>query len=529
MMKMASSPAHLLGKPLVSSETATWLGNHFKVSLRQIKPQIDELFVAGINHIFFHGVTYSPQNEAYPGWLFYASTHFGPTSHFWNELPLLTDYISTCQEYLQGSQPDNQILLYFPTHDLWTKLKGDLLVPLDVHKYGRWFEQSSFGETSNWLWDHGYTFDYISDGQLTNLRVNTSKNLYHNDSISYQCILIPPIDFIEENTLQRLNELAAYGARIVFMERLPEQASGLRARIEKNPEFEIIKTDILSHEGVSVTSRPAEDLKEIGIYREWIKEMGLDFIRKKNKAGYLYFITNLSNKFYADSVILAPSYEYVHLIDPLNGSEGHIKTSGSFFLELPPGKSCIVQASISQPSAGIQHYTEYNDTLRFKEPWTVTFTLDHLESLEFKIDSLTSWTAWDNTDLNTFCGKARYASRFKLPKLPCNDHIYRLEIEDIRETAKIRINGYDCGTLWSLPFYLDIPGSVLRMENIIEIEVQNLSANKILEIDKRRPGWKKFYDINFVDIQYKPFDASNWDYAPSGLIGDILLIKNKME
>ncbi|MEI6679440.1 MAG: glycosyl hydrolase [Mariniphaga sp.] len=38
MMKFASSPAHLLGKKLVASESTTWLGNHFKVALSQIMP-----------------------------------------------------------------------------------------------------------------------------------------------------------------------------------------------------------------------------------------------------------------------------------------------------------------------------------------------------------------------------------------------------------------------------------------------------------------------------------------------------------
>ncbi|HWV31791.1 MAG TPA: glycosyl hydrolase, partial [Dyadobacter sp.] len=70
-MKFASSAANLSGKKLVSSETGTWLANHFKVSLSQIKPQIDELFTAGINHVFYHGTTYSPEKEGFPGWLFY--------------------------------------------------------------------------------------------------------------------------------------------------------------------------------------------------------------------------------------------------------------------------------------------------------------------------------------------------------------------------------------------------------------------------------------------------------------------------
>ena len=91
-MKFASSAANFSGKKLVSSETGTWLANHFKVSLSQIKPQIDELFTAGINHIFYHGTSYSPQKENYPGWLFYASTNFGPMSHFADHFALLNEY-----------------------------------------------------------------------------------------------------------------------------------------------------------------------------------------------------------------------------------------------------------------------------------------------------------------------------------------------------------------------------------------------------------------------------------------------------
>ncbi len=150
MMKFASSPAHLLQKQLVSSETATWLGNHFKVSLKQVKPQIDELFISGINHIFYHGITYSPGEEDYPGWLFYASTNFGQTSHFWGELPLLNSYIFDCQSILQNSEPDNDILLYFPIDDLWTKYPGEILLTLDVHKHDKWFSNTPFGRQLNY-------------------------------------------------------------------------------------------------------------------------------------------------------------------------------------------------------------------------------------------------------------------------------------------------------------------------------------------------------------------------------------------
>jgi hypothetical protein len=50
--RFASSAAHVTGKPLASSETLTWLRDHFKVSLSMAKPEIDQLFLVGINRIF---------------------------------------------------------------------------------------------------------------------------------------------------------------------------------------------------------------------------------------------------------------------------------------------------------------------------------------------------------------------------------------------------------------------------------------------------------------------------------------------
>ena len=119
LLKLASSAANVSGKPLVSSETATWLGNHFKVSLKQIKPIIDQSFIGGINHVFFHGVPYSPPNAVFPGWLFYASTNFNQQSHFWKTLPQLNGYIERCQTLLQNAKSDNDVLLYFPLVDKW--------------------------------------------------------------------------------------------------------------------------------------------------------------------------------------------------------------------------------------------------------------------------------------------------------------------------------------------------------------------------------------------------------------------------
>ena len=42
-------------------------------------------------------------------------------------------------------------------------------------------------------------------------------------------------------------------------------------------------------------------------------------------------------------------------------------------------------------------------------------------------------------------------------------------------------------------------------------------------MDKRAVNWRKFYDINFVNVHYQPFDASGWQPVDSGLLGPVRL------
>jgi hypothetical protein len=53
--------------------------------------------------------------------------------------------------------------------------------------------------------------------------------------------------------------------------------------------------------------------------------------------------------------------------------------------------------------------------------------------------------------------------------------------------------------------------------------VTSLAANRIRDLDRRKVPWRMFHDINLVNIQYKPFDASDWPIFDSGLLGPITL------
>jgi hypothetical protein len=99
-----------------------------------------------------------------------------------------------------------------------------------------------------------------------------------------------------------------------------------------------------------------------------------------------------------------------------------------------------------------------------------------------------------------------------------------LDLGEVHEMATVWLNGELLGKTWYIPYRLKVPVSYLQHENTLIVEVSNLDANRIILLDRKQVPWKNFYDINFVDITYRPFDASTWDPQPSGLLGPVSLI-----
>jgi len=91
----------------------------------------------------------------------------------------------------------------------------------------------------------------------------------------------------------------------------------------------------------------------------------------------------------------------------------------------------------------------------------------------------------------------------------------------VEETALVKINGQKVGTYWLESQIYPIPSIILKKKNTLEIEVSNLSANRIIWLDNQKFNRKKFEDINFVNKNYKPFEASSWKITDSGLMGPV--------
>lgn len=514
-LKLASSAANLTGKKLVSSETTTWLGNHFKVSLAQVKPVVDQVFIGGVNHIFYHGATYSPPEVAWPGWLFYASTNFNPQSHFWEALPELNRYVDNCQKMLQAYPTDADVLMYFPMEDIWHERNGKGKThPLDLHANSRdWMKNTSFGHWSEHMQNKGYQVDYVSDLLMKGLQPTPKRTFRTASGAEYKMLLIPAPHFVSLETMELWAKWVKQGLPVYFLEHMPLQPNSFGLTDEQKDRWHIARETMV----MRWVSDPTNILERYRISRESIADQGLSFIRKRSPQGAAYFIANLSNRFSEGPVRLAKGAADLELFDPMTGVKSvvHVNKDKSFFLNLVPGQSMLIRGVTTKSKVQLIG----DKVISPIEPMgkvSISFPDKQLKSLVS--DDMNYWTRDSST--HDYWGKGTYAFDFELSAEQLAQAKV-LHLDQVRDWVHVKINGIYLGQVWSLPYQIQVPAGVLKTSNHIELTVTNVSANRIRKLDRDRVNWKNFYEINFVDIQYKPFDASSWDVTESGLQGNL--------
>lgn len=545
MLKYASSGAHLTGKKFVSSETFTWLTDHFRTSLSQCKPDIDLMFLAGVNHTFFHGATYTPKGEAWPGWKFYASIDMTPTNTIWRDADAFFDYIGRCQSFLQMGQPDNDFLVYLPVYDMWNEQPGRMLA-FDIH--GMHKRAPKFIETVNSIMDAGYDVDYISDNFIRSTRCEGGL-LKTVGGAKYKAIIIPAVKRMPTDILQKLIALAEQGAEIVFVGNYPESVPGygnlakreaqfakLLARLPQ-ADFGKVETQTFGKGKIITGDDYAQTLTATGIQAEDIKtKYGVQYIRRTNDEGYHYFVSSLQPKGVNGWVKLSVSAKSVLFFNPMNGEVGKAQMEiaddgkAKVYMQLESGESLIIK-TFTDKDVEVKDWNTWSKygtkSLLLDSGWTITKFIESEPALPIsyplEINELGSWTELGVASLRHNMGTALYQVNFSVPADMTPDN-WMLDLGDVRESARIRINGKEVATLFAVPFRTLVGKYLKPGNNVLEIEVTNLPANSIAEYDRQGIPWRKFKDINVVGINYTKGTYAHWQPVPSGLLGPVKLI-----
>ncbi len=502
MLKYAPSAAHVTGKPLTSSETFTWLTEHFRTSLSQMKPDLDLMFTCGVNHVYFHGSCYTPKNDPWPGWKFYASVDMSPTNSIWRDAPYLMQYIERCQSFLQLGQPDNDFLVYLPVRDMWhqrgprnddakeaskDRRNGeDLLMQFDIHTMDE--KAPQFIRSILTIDSLGYDCDYISDRQLAKVRVENGM-LVTEGHTRYRALIIPSGTTIDSRLQALLDPIAAY----VIKGETPEAM----ARFAK-----------------------AEPMKT---------ELGLRAIRRKSLRGWHYFMANLTPRDVEADVALAVPFEGATWFNPMNGDiEPACVSNGKLHIALRSGESRILQTSAkpTQPVQYVATESQQPQELPISGPWALYFTEEAPRVAgTFTLLQPQTWETLSDSAAVTM-GTGIYTTTFRLTRQQAKQE-WMIDLGDVRESARVYLNGKFLGCAWAVPFVLDCRDALRKGKNELRIEVTNLPANRIRDLDRKGYKWRKFNEINVVDINYKRTTYDGWEPVKSGLNSEVKLISKR--
>ncbi|MES2648833.1 MAG: glycosyl hydrolase [Bacteroidota bacterium] len=538
MLKFASSAAHVTGHPLASSETFTWLTEHFKTSWSQCKPELEQVFLSGINHVFFHGTTYSPKDVPWPGWLFYASVNFVPANSLWPHLKGMNDYIARCQSVLQAGKPDNEIALYWPVFDAWQHPKG-LDMPLKVHDVDEWLHQTDFYKNVVALQKEGYSLDFVSDNMIAKAGINKRLFQVTPSGAAYKVLVIPACKKMPLETLEKIFQLANDGAFVIF-EKFPADVPGLSNLETRRNRLQELKNEIsFSEENNIKTAKkgagkiilsqdiPAA-LQKLGLNGEALSKTGLKFIRRAVSGGKFYYIVNHTASDIDTAIDLNTQAKSISILNPQTGNQGLANTiinkEKTFVrLQLKAGEAWILKTNDKFINTKRWSYIEKEkEQIALDKNWQVSFVTGGPALPKARsVSKLTSWTTWGDTSLENFSGTAVYTTNFHLKQTTETE--YLLQLGAVCESAKVWVNGKEAGLLWSIPFETRIGHLLKEGSNQIKIEVSNLMANRIRFMDKNNIPWRNYHEINFVNINYKNFDASGWPLQPSGLIGPVTI------
>jgi hypothetical protein len=262
-------------------------------------------------------------------------------------------------------------------------------------------------------------------------------------------------------------------------------------------------------------------------------------LRRARDDGHDYFFVNHGATAFNGWLQLATPAAAGLIMDPLSGRSGLAALRAGeqgrprVYLQLASGESIILRTYRKKPqSRGLpawQYTARAGEGQALAGEWHVEFLkagpklpASFEPPAPVGLPALRSWTELDDPALASFAGTARYRIEFDAPAKRAD--AWLLDLGDVREAARVSLNGEPVGNAWSLPFTLRLPGNLRPKGNLLEIEVTNLPANRIRDLDLRKVDWKVMKEINLVTLRYKPFDAAGWPLAPSGLLGPVRLV-----
>jgi hypothetical protein len=429
--KLAADAAHVFGRPHVWTESGGSPGQAGKFVA-------DYQLVRGVNYLNVRGLNLAPSGGAAP--LLNSSAAIG-----W--------YVSRAGYLLAVGRPAAQVALYHPTDSLWL---GDAEADRDNLRL------------TTELMERQIDFDAIDlDGLLSacTLEGGGLKNL---SGQVYKAVIIPTSTVIDRRMLDRLQAFAAAGGKVIFVGRTPSMVVG-RTFLHPEPgapDLSFATVEPATH----ITDRVVAALPPPDVALD-ASAPPIKYIHRSLQDGDVYFFFNESGQELTRTATLAGRGQVQQWdattgkIHPLAGvatADGRVAVP----LVLEPQEARFIV--IGTPVAGAA------EPVPVMAGSTTVAALDGDWSLALGGRQLNGPLAiWEKQGVNGFTGIAHYQKSFELAALPAAGNKVYLDLGEVHELARVRLNGQEFEARPWPPYLWDVTAAVKAGTNVVEVEVQS--------------------------------------------------------
>jgi len=557
--RWAASAGHLFHRPVISSETWTWLHSPaFRATPLDMKVEADLHFLQGINQLVGHGWPYSPPvssaSAGEPGWRMYAAAALDAHNPWFGVMPDLTRYLQRTSYALRLGDPANDVALLLPNDDVWAGFAAGLqkhASPTSAAGFDESGSNVSLDESMGaalgdkviaQVLDAGFNVDFIDADAIDSV------------GIPYRVLVLPDVDRLPVATYEKVLAFARKGGVVIATRRTPATAPGwLHAQEDSARLREISQTlfhgDVASAHLVENESGLGAALAKFAnpdmTLSPRTPEIG--FIHRKLPDADLYFVANTSNEAKHVTARFRDTARHADIWDAMTGEVKAIAgpenaNPQSVKLDLDAYESRLIFFSDAAGQGEKPAERREAMLIDLSSDWKVTFG-DKIAPVE--MDRLSSWS--ENPKTEFYSGMATYKKSFAMPRAhsggnakllldfgsgtqvklpsPAGEHNMRAYLDSpIREAAQVYVNGKLAGVVWHPPYRVDVTALAHEGQNELRIVVGNTAINTLA--GQAQPDYRLLRDR--YGLQFVPQDMQNLTPLPSGMMGPVRLIQSEI-
>ena len=553
----AISGAHVYGKKIIQAESFTSVRMNWGEHPGNLKTLGDRNFALGINKMVLHVFAHNPWMDKKPGMtLDGVGLYFQRDQTWFKQGKAWVDYLTKCQALLQTGQPVVDIAVFTGEEVPRRSVLPDRLVNTLPGIFGKEkvasekkrlanigeplrtipdgvTHSANMADPENWVDPlNGYAYDSFNPDVLMIMQVKNGRVVLPGGA-SYALLVLPGRHPMQPNSdlmsfavAKKLRQLVKDGATVI-MSKDYRQGIGLT---DKSDSVQAIIGELFTagNKKGRVIPVPYHDstFEKLGVQKDVDVLSGRNSIawthRKAGDAD-IYFISNQKDSVQWVDLSFRIAGKIPENWDPVDGTiftiRGWETVNGRtvFSEKMEPNQSLFI---VFRKTASGYHRGKVRAAIKSRMPlpgkWKVQFDQRYGgPALPVLFDTLQSWSQHPDPSIRYYSGTAVYTNMFNINEMRTIELAW-IELDTIYDIATVKVNGIDCGTLWTKPYKIYISKAVKPGQNSIEIQVTNtwhnrLIGDNLLPVDKR------------ITWTTAPFRLKDKPLLPAGLTGNVTL------